>query len=179
MEGLGHVHHHPPAAPDDPGVLREQRARVAEVLEQTLVEHHVEGAVAERQGQGVGAHQMHRGPGSARLASHQLQRRRRVVDHHRRGARAGEAEAVAPRARADLEHAPALDRALAQDLPLQPPAGRVGAVQVLVPAPVRLPVLERGAASRLHGAHSPHWSRSARNRGRPAAAMRFIAPSTG
>src|SRR5512134_326844 len=59
MERLRHVHEHAPAGPGDARVLGEQRARVAEVLEQALVERDVDRAVAERHARGVRLHEQH------------------------------------------------------------------------------------------------------------------------
>ena len=80
MDRLGNVHHDAAPAADDPPVLPDQRPRITEVLEQSLVEHDVERAIAKRHAQRVRADQVHDQPPLARLASHQFQRRRRVVE---------------------------------------------------------------------------------------------------
>ena len=175
MEGLGNVHDQSPAASHHARVLDQQRARITEVLEQSLVEDDLEGAVAKRHRQRVGFHQEDRNAVSLGEPTHDRERGRRVVEHHRDGARARQSEAVATGSRSDLEHGAACHRAVRQNLARQPVAGRVRRLDVADAAPVRFPVLQGGRARQRY---SPHCRRSARKRGSPASRMRRIAPAT-
>ena len=56
MKPLRDVHEEQRVGLQRPHVLAEERERVAEMLEEPLMKHHVEGAVAKRHAKRVGAH---------------------------------------------------------------------------------------------------------------------------
>ncbi len=65
--------HHAAAAIRHAGALAQQGLRVAEVLEQPLVEHDRERVATEGHRERIGAHQVHREPLGPRLLAHQHQ----------------------------------------------------------------------------------------------------------
>src|SRR5690606_32663160 len=96
-------------------VLGQNRGGVGEVLEQALVEDDVEGAVGERQREGVALNEMAARGSTVGLAN-RGERAGGVVERRHGGAGLGEAQRVAAAAGPHLEDTAAGNGALTQDL---------------------------------------------------------------